>query len=222
MTEELAFADGEAGFTLIELLVSIVLLAMLTAALFGGLRLGTRAWERAALSTSEIAQIRTAQMSLNEVLSRAYPLILREAGQDAHADFSGDATSITLLTSAPSDVAPGGLARMTLRIDQDTSGVSLVSFTRPELALSDNARRRTILRHVRTLSFSYFGPDDAGQTGRWASTWEGKTRLPSLIRIDATLEGRNAPYWPTMFVRPRITADAACSFDPLTKSCRGY
>ena len=42
-----------AGFTLVELLVAITLLALVSAALFGGLRFGARAWESA---TSRIAR----------------------------------------------------------------------------------------------------------------------------------------------------------------------
>ena len=38
---------AERGFTLLELLVAITLLGLLMAALFGGLRLGTRVWETA-------------------------------------------------------------------------------------------------------------------------------------------------------------------------------
>jgi prepilin-type N-terminal cleavage/methylation domain-containing protein len=36
---------ADAGLTLLELLVAITLLGLLMAALFGGLRLGARAWE---------------------------------------------------------------------------------------------------------------------------------------------------------------------------------
>ena len=45
-------AAAERGFTLIEILVAVMLLGLLMAALFGGVRLGVRAWEASGTRTS--------------------------------------------------------------------------------------------------------------------------------------------------------------------------
>src|SRR5579864_2460479 len=66
---------GDAGFTLLELLISLTLLAVLSAILFGGLRFGTRAWERSEVMASETDEIAIAQNFLRRQLSDAYPLL---------------------------------------------------------------------------------------------------------------------------------------------------
>jgi len=118
------YAKFRKGFTLVELLVSIVLLAMLTTALFGGVTLGTRVWATGERATAELARIRAAQIQLSDLLSRAYPLVIRSEGGDPHVDFEGASASIDFLTAAPSDIAPGGLARITVQLDQDADGVT--------------------------------------------------------------------------------------------------
>lgn len=216
-----ADSKDQAGFTLVELMVAIMLLGMLTMALYAGLSFGTRAWRKAAESSALLAQIASVQITLMDMLSRAHPLMLRPAGQDARIDFDGDSDHVTFLTPAPKGVAPGGFARTSFRLEDDGDDRALVSYAQPELAGTGTFVRNILLRHVQDFALSYFAVEHPGGPGQWLSSWHNRLRLPALIKIQLSLDGRNAPRWPDLIIRPRIAADATCTFDPLTRNCRG-
>jgi prepilin-type N-terminal cleavage/methylation domain-containing protein len=64
----------EAGFTLIELLVALTLLAVLMAALFGALRLGTRVWETGEARLDASTRVQVVQDFLRQQLSQTVPM----------------------------------------------------------------------------------------------------------------------------------------------------
>lgn len=216
-----AATKGEAGFTLVELLVSLALLGMLSIALYSGLSFGTSAWRKATDSGAELTRIGVAQIALRDMLTRAYPLMLRPAGLDPHIDFEGAADRITFLTPATAEIAPGGFARTTIQFEQDHDALALVSYSQPELTATDARARHVLLRNVQDGAFAYFGAVRPNAPEQWVTGWRGKARLPVLIKVQISFGGRNAPEWPDLVIRPRLDADATCSFDPLTKSCRG-
>ncbi|MGH6871415.1 MAG: PulJ/GspJ family protein [Rhizomicrobium sp.] len=206
----------EAGFTLLELLVAMTLMALLSLVLFGGFRFGTRAWDRAETSTAGANQIRRAQDTIGNALSRAYPEMDISDPKNPHIVFSGEAQAVIFL--APDRARDGALAVTALT----WRGDALVLTTTPELAR--NPRRQTksitLLDHVLSFDLAYFGPPGLNDPPRWNSSWHDRGRLPRLVRIRATLD-RVRPNWTEMIVAPRIAADVNCTFDPLTKFCQG-
>ncbi len=60
------------GFTLLEILVAVTLLGLLMAALFGGVRLGVRAWEASGARLDDDARLTAVQDFLRERLTQAY------------------------------------------------------------------------------------------------------------------------------------------------------
>ena len=48
---------------------------------------------------------------------------------------------------------------------------------------------------------------------------QGQTRLPLLIRVRATVAGRNA--WPDLVVSPRTEVDESCVLDQNSNYCQG-
>ena len=212
---------NEAGFTLLELVISIVLLGMLTTALYSATTFGSRVWRREVGTTSELSRVRAAQVLLRDHLTRVYPLMVHSGEGEFRTDFSGTPTSINFISPAQADIAPGGFARIVFQLESSTAGSSLVYVARAELGDNDKAVRRTLLRSVKALSFSYFGSDDAEGPARWSTTWGNRSYLPSLIRVQLSLGGASAPHWPALTIRPLLTADAGCAFDLLSKRCQG-
>ena len=62
---------AEQGFTLLEILVAITLLGLLMAALFGGVRLGVRAWEASGTRLDNDTRLTAVQDFLRDRLTQA-------------------------------------------------------------------------------------------------------------------------------------------------------
>jgi general secretion pathway protein J len=207
--------SGEAGFTLVELLVAITLMAMLSILLFGGLRLGTRAWEKTTTATTTGNRIRNAQETLAGTIENIYPFFVLASASDRHVQFDGEPGAMTFFAPAQA----GGLDVVTVMRD---AGGSLVLNARPELAVhpGETIVHRVLLRGVTAFTAAYFGAMVKNGPQQWYPVWHNARTLPDLIRVRATLADKSAR-WPDLVVSPRITADQACVYDQLTKYCTG-
>jgi len=210
---------AEAGFTLLELLISMTLLGFLTIALYGGLNFGTRVWDKAQSATTDITQIRRAQMLLKNEIAGAYPRVIN-AGDDTRSDFEGSETSLRFLAPAPPDIAPGGFARVSFEVIAGEEGMALLHSIGPELGLGEPAQN-ILINGLEEFSFSYLGGQGAGDSGSWQESWQGRVGIPKLIRVRASLK-ENMIDWPDLIIETRVAADAGCVYDALKKFCRGY
>src|SRR5271154_905764 len=113
--------NSQAGFTLLELLVSLTLLGFLFVLLFGGLRFGTRAWERSDSTSDSTRDVLLAQSIVRREIERACPIAFRVAGSDVAPaiDFSGTATSVMFRGPAPGSLGAAACTRVTLAIRPD-------------------------------------------------------------------------------------------------------
>jgi general secretion pathway protein J len=232
---------GEAGFTLLELLIATTVLAFLSILLFGGLRFGTRVWEKSETSTAEMNRIRAAQLSLSDEIAHIYPFFAGDTAADKHVDFSGQDQGMTYFS--PSKLVRGGLDLVTLRAVPGKNGVSVVVARKVELeGTAGTISHHTLISGLKWFQISYFGtPSPEGGTAQshitnkaglgagaaaaaaaapqWTSVWEGQTRLPLLIRVRAAVAGKIA--WPDLVVSPRIEVDESCVLDQNSNYCQG-
>ena len=63
-----------AGFSLLELLVALLLLALISALLYGSLHLAADSWDRGESKSEQIRQIRFAEEFPRQTFAAAYPL----------------------------------------------------------------------------------------------------------------------------------------------------
>lgn len=204
--------SGEAGYTLVELLIVLTLLGVLSLLLVSGLNFGVRAWELGEGSSLAVREVATAQARLRRALTEAYPSLDTTDPTHPHVAFEGGKESANFI--APDRLTTNaGRARITIEM----SDGALVLRARDELAVDGTTRDEVLLRNVAGLSFAYLGADGAS----WANEWREQTRLPRLIRLTVTFAHGDRRTWSPFVVAPRVAADVACSFDPLTKSCRG-
>jgi general secretion pathway protein J len=200
----------QAGFTLIELLISMTLLGLLFVLLFGGMRFGMRAWEHGSRTADSVDTVRIAQVLLRGEIERTCPRRLPPATvQDVpRVDFAGDPSAMQLLAPAPGAAGGRRCVSITLSIQPDGQHERLV--------LGVNRAGSDLLRHVQSVQFAYLAPD-----GGWRNSWHGQTDLPALVRVRVTFPDGDTRIWPELFLTPRISAEADCTYDPATKSCRG-
>jgi prepilin-type N-terminal cleavage/methylation domain-containing protein len=231
----------EAGFTLLELLIATTVLAFLSLLLFGGLRFGTRVWEKSETSTTTTNRVRAAQLFLADEIAHIYPFFAGDAPTNKHVDFSGEDKRMTYF--APSKSVPGGMDLVTVQAMPAKNGVSVVVARKVELeGTAGTVSHHTLISGLKWFQISYFGsPSPVGSTTQpritnkaglaagaaaaaavapqWTSVWEGQTRLPLLIRLRAALPGKNA--WPDLVVSPRTEVDESCVLDQTSKYCQG-
>ncbi len=218
MSGAIVRSPGGAGFTLVELLVAMTLLGFLTVLLFGGLRFGTRAWERSQENYADENAIRSAEGLLASAIAQAYPLPLHAGTHGLGVDFDGQAQQMTWL-SAASDNA-GAMRRLRLAAQPQGSGMDLDLLASAELATTQEPARQRLLGKVSAFDLAYLGRRNGEKTSRWAADWRGQPRLPDLIRVRVRMTDTRLA-WPDLVVAPRITADAGCVLDALTNDCRG-
>jgi general secretion pathway protein J len=187
------------GFTLIELLIAVVLLAAMTAMLFGGVRTGIDGAARIERRLEAVDELRTTQNLLRRLVGAAQPLAQVPGGR--LIAFDGRADGIDWVAALPAALG-GGLAEWRLR--QDKSGRLEVLRTplADEVAFRfADAEASQLLGKIKRLSVDYFGPNAEGKP-EWSSTWREADALPQLVRI--RIEADTVLPWPELMIAPRI------------------
>jgi len=177
-----------AGFTLVELLVAITLFALLSVALFGGLRFGLRATAAGTARLDWSAEIAASAGFLRAELADAQPLKKSEGGDQPTVAFEGTADSVEFVASPPARLAPGGWHVLRLALERGPGGGRLVLTSR--LVRDDagdagpaEADRSVLLERVATLDLAYFGATQDGDTPAWHDRWQDAAALPALVRL---------------------------------------
>jgi len=215
---------SEAGFSLVEVLVALVLLGLLSMALFFSVRFGMTAWQRGGERSDQIHTSMLVQDLLRRLIGQAYPLVRADGTGSGRVDFAGTATSLDFLAPVPVALASGGRARFKLAIERRGDHSDLVLTSRPELVADDapaELSRKTLLATIEAGEFAYFGVTQSQSAALWRERWSGELSLPALVRVRVHFARSDPRLWPDLTIAPRISADVGCEYDPLTKLCRG-
>ncbi len=198
----------QSGFTLIELLVVMVLLGLMSLALFGGLRFGARAWETAQSRSVDLSEIEMVQSLLRrQVAEAAQPeFTFDNSGPPA---FRGNENILSLMTRYPNHRRVGGINFFRLKvIDRGDEGLALRLQWRlynadgSEHRDGEGRETRILLRGLETARFSYFGRRLEDRESAWHETWSKDDPLPELIRLSAAFPEDDPRYWPELIVAP--------------------
>jgi general secretion pathway protein J len=232
---------AESGFTLLELLIATTVLAFLSLLLFGGLRFGTRVWEKTETATTETNRIRAAQLTISDEIAEIYPFFAGDEDGPKAVDFSGEDKRATFFS--PSKTLPGGMDLVTLQAVPDRGKISVVIARKPELEGTRGViTHYTLISGLKWFQMSYYGAPSPATTSstqpptttkaglganaaaatsapaQWTSVWKGQKKLPALIRIRAAMADKSD--WPDLVVSPRIQVDESCVLDQLSKYCQ--
>jgi general secretion pathway protein J len=223
---------SERGFTLIELIVALTLVGLISVALLGGLRFGTRAWEAGDAHAERIGEIEAVHGLLHRLLTQAYLPNRRLAGGgeeveqaavegEGATDFSGTTEQLQFIAPLPSHVGTGGLYNFRLGPGATKAGEGLVlswQLYRPEeTATFDGEEQdtRLLLEDIESFEVGYFGLLDTEDEPRWAERWDEESRLPLLVVLRVTYPDEDPRYWPELLVAPRAAVVPAEVSDSL-------
>lgn len=169
-----------AGFTLLELLVAVTVLSLLLVALSGGVHFAGRAWQAQEQRIDRQGDIQAVQNVLRQMLASG-------------KNFRGDAQTLSFVGRMPAALERGGL----FDIELSGGGGKLLLSWRPHLKnASGNPSRNqaVLLAGLSRFQMRYF------LNQAWAPGANDKNKAPSLIGIDAVLQGGGA--WPALLIGP--------------------
>jgi general secretion pathway protein J len=215
---------------MIELMIALVLLALMSAVLFGSLNLAGRSSDAGAAKADASSGMRLAGDYLRTQLAAQHPQRMRKV-QGFPLLFSGEADQLRYAAAMPGRVGLGGIWYYRLRLEtvagRDKPSLILERMIpdvsapdRPEFA---DAEHSVLADDIKELKFAYYGiNNNAGvdDTPTWRDQWDDPQLLPQLIRVDVTpVKG---PAWPTLVIAPREAPEAGCrSWDPNRHQCTG-
>ena len=208
------------GFTLIEILIAMTLLGLLMVMLFGGLGLGTRAWEASYVRSADLARLEAVQGFIRRALTGAYPLLgTNDDDAKRKVTFTGGAEAVEFTALMPAHFGVGGFYIITLAAEDGVDGARLV-FRRqlyrsgdeepsPPAPAGDPEKEKVLLDGISKAEFSYFGATDIDETPAWRDEWQDQKTLPDLVRLSVTFADGDKSSWPDLVVAPRISATTA-------------
>jgi len=216
------------GFTLLELTIALVLMALMSAVMFGSLSFAGRSWDGGEAKAAQVSEMRQTETFLRSQLGSQFPLRARKVAEFP-LYFVGAADEIRYAAALPSRVAEGGLYYFRVAIVRDGDKSRLVQErVVPDPASTDeigfrDAQRAVLAEGIGELKIAYFGRDSGAadaDTPTWRDRWDDKQRLPLLVRIDVKPQ-KGLP-WPQLVVEPRHAPEVGCrSWNQARSRCGG-
>jgi general secretion pathway protein J len=191
-----------AGFTLVEMLVALTLIGLLSAGLFGGLRLGARAWEAGGERIAETNDTESARTFLRKRMAQTQSLTyFSRSSEDAFA-FRGERDRLRFAAPWPQHLGGIGIYVFELGPADDGRGLQLDwMLYRPNGPVAVNESRehpRRLFNDAEDVHFRYYGRVEGEDDPRWHDTWRDTERLPRVIEMALRQEGRKG--WPPLRV----------------------
>jgi prepilin-type N-terminal cleavage/methylation domain-containing protein len=197
------------GFTLVELVMALSILAIMVTILFGGLRMGLRAWQRIEARAAVLQHARSMTQILEEALGGTYGYAgLAERGTAIPVIFfKGESDRVSFVTVSPpiSPTAAIPFVAVTLSVDAGaTPGLAIREKALPKFDPFERVTPSVVDPTTTAIRFRYLR--DAGS---WETRWDAVTEsaLPRAVEVTLTamIDGRAQESAP-ITVPIRVTA----------------
>ena len=211
------------GFTLIEVLLAFVLLALLMAGAWGGIRTATRSVESGEALIERTNKMRVAQEFMRRDLSQALALALsQDAATGESTIFEGSAEELTFIAQMPGYLGRGGPYVQRLAFESQDGDLRLVfrhalhnGYDPEEQPLDQPDREPVVLlERIASGTFEYRALDDQGKLGDWTDTWDRKSALPLLVRLKIEFTPEANMTWPELVVPLMLNPQGSAIYDP--------
>ncbi len=191
------------GFTLLEVLVAITVFSLVIAVLYAGYGLGIRSWESGERTQTAVSALRLGGSFVRRHAAQAFPLAV-SSGNAWRLWFEGEPQRLVFVTSMPAYLGQGGMYEMTLSVDEQDDGATLMVSRRllhPDAepgrpGVDDQAR--PLVEDLENAQFAYFGATGDDGEESWQTRWVGRQRLPRLVRL--RLRSKVTGEWPEIII----------------------
>lgn len=201
------------GFTLVELLLALVLMSMLLALAYGGLRASTRATDKGQAILEESGRIRMAHQFVRKQLNQMAFLGFGENEDDgSRIVFEGDAKKIRFVAPMPGYLGFGGPQVQELALVSGEKGQMLVlshallqGFEEENLYVREPI---VLLDKIEFAEFSFLGRDEEGELIAWTNQWDQTAALPASVSLDIEFTEDVYLKWPLLTASVRVDSSA--------------
>jgi len=186
---------AERGFTLIELVLALSIVAIMITLLFGGLRVGLRAWQRGEERAGVLQHARSMTQLLQEALSGTYTYrgqADKDNAQNQVILFQGEAGRVSFVTVSPPMplLAAIPFVAVTLSMDAGNApGLAIREKALPNFDPFEAVAPSVVDPTITAVSFRYLREE-----GTWEETWDGveERAVPRAVEVTLTalIDGR--------------------------------
>jgi prepilin-type N-terminal cleavage/methylation domain-containing protein len=199
------------GFTLIELVLALSIVAIMVTMLFGGLRVGLRAWQRGEERAAELQHSRSMTQLLEQSLAGTYWYLGRidQIQGSPVLLFKGEAERLNFVTVSPPLPLPAPIpfVAVTLSVDAGTApGLAIREKALPNFDPFEAVAPSVVDPTIASIRFRYLRIG-AGWEEAWDSAEE--RALPTAVEVTVTpaADGRGAQPQPIIITVPiRVSA----------------
>lgn len=199
------------GFTLIELVLALSIVAIMVTMLFGGLRVGIRAWQRGDERAAALQHSRSVRQLLEQGLAGTYWYLGRTDQTDATPVllFKGEADRLSFVTVSPPIPPPTSIPFVAVTLSMDagsTPGLAIREKALPNFDPFEAVAPSVVDPTIASIAFRY-----RRSGGEWEEAWDSteERALPEAIEVtlSATADGSVAPPQPiTLTIPIRVNA----------------
>jgi len=200
---------GQQGFTLLELVLALSIVAAMLAIVFGGLRLGIRAWQRGEERTETLQHARSLASLLASSIGGTAPYLgPAPAGVQPEVLFQGETDKISFVTATPPFPLPAPIAftAVTLSIDEGKQpGFAIREKALPNDDPFEESPPIVVDPSLTAVRFRYLRDAE----GSWEERWDGaqERSLPKAVEVTlTTMVGDQPVEQPPVTVSIRATA----------------
>lgn len=204
------------GFTLIEVMLSILLLAVLLAAAFGGINSAVKGMHSGERLMDRTNRLRVAQEFIRHQVSRVLPLPFgQERGTGENLMFEGKHDLMRFVAPMPGYLSNGGAYVQTFELTNSRNGKQLLfnhwmlnGFDKDKLNKGDS-EPVILMDQVESGEFEYRKLDDEGKLDDWSDDWDKPSITPVMIRIKLKMRKEALVGWPDMEIPLMLDVGAA-------------
>ncbi len=208
--------SGVRGFTLIEVMLAILLLAVLLAAAYGGIRSAVKAMNVGEAFIDRTNRLRVAQEFIRHQISRTLPLPFgQEDGTGANFLFQGESDLIRFVAPMPGYLSRGGSYVQTIELTNSRNGKQLLfghsmlnGFDLKKMR-KDDAEPVILMDQIESGRFQYRKLDEEGKLEDWSDDWDDPSLTPVMVRIQIKMRPEALVGWPDMEIPLLLDIGAA-------------